>query len=178
MKKMRRRSRLREMMTMKKKFRRQSFQTTGHCCGHSFPSNKRTSRERREECRLGSGAPGEWRYPETSCSRRPNWAMPVQSIGSLQTTSLPCGIPWGSTVLRREATQRRRSAKNAAAVASATSGVEAPSARQKQVKAKRAKEEEEDANEEWWQAGRRRCRRGRQRGYGKERRGCSTSVRQ
>ena len=33
---------------------------------------------------------------------------------------------------------------------------------------KEAKEEEENANEEWWQARRIRCRRGRQRGYGKE----------
>ena len=42
---------------------------------------------------------------------------------------------------------------------------------------KEAKEEEEDANEELWQAGRRRCRRGKQRAYGREGRGCSTSVR-
>ena len=68
--------------------------------------------------------------------------------------------------------------KNAAAVASATGGVPAPSAREKEEKGKEAKEEEEDANEEWWKARRRRCRRGRQRGYRKERRGCSTSVRQ
>ena len=106
-----RRSRLPEMMTMKTKLRRHRFQTEGHCRGHGFPSNKRTSEERGEECRSRSSAPGEHRYPETSCSRRPNWAVPVQSIGSLQTTSLPCGIPWGSMVLRPEGTQRRRSAK-------------------------------------------------------------------
>ena len=108
---MRRRSRLPEMMTMKTKLRRHIFQTERHCCGHGFPSNKRTSEEREEECRFRSGAPGERRYPETSCSRRPNWAVPVQSIGSLQTTSLPCGILWGSIALRPEATQRRRRAR-------------------------------------------------------------------
>ena len=107
----RRRSRLLEMKTMKTKLRRHRFQTEGHCPGHGFPSNKRTSGERGEERRFRSGAPGERRYPETSCSRRPNWAVPVQSIGSLQTTSLPCGIPWGGIVLRPEATQRRRSAR-------------------------------------------------------------------
>ena len=76
--------------------------------------------------------------------------------------------------------------KNAAAVASATGGVPDPSARKKQVKAKRPKKKSKTPTEEWWQAERRRCRRGRQRGcqrgrqkgYGKERRGCSTNVRQ
>ena len=108
---MRRRSCLLEMMTMNTRLRRHRFQTEGHCRGHGLPSNKRTSGERGEECRFRSGAPGKRRYPDTSCSRRPNWAVPVQSIRSLQTTNLPCGIPWGSIVLRPEATQRRRSAK-------------------------------------------------------------------
>ena len=49
---------------------------------------------------------------------------------------------------------------------------------EEETEGKEAKEEEEDTNEEWWQGRRKRFRRGRQRGYGKERRGCSTSVRQ
>ena len=53
-----------------------------------------------------------------------------------------------------------------------------PKCQEEEGGGKEAKEEEEDANEEWCQARRRRCRRGRQRGYEKERRGCSTSVRQ
>ena len=46
----RRRSCLPEMMTMKTKLRRHRFQTEGHCRGHGFLSNKRTSGERGEEC--------------------------------------------------------------------------------------------------------------------------------
>ena len=76
-----------------------------------LPLQQEAQWEREEECQFRSGAPGERRYPETSCSRRPNRAVPPQSIGSLQTTTLPCGILWGSIVLRPEATQRRRSAK-------------------------------------------------------------------
>ena len=94
---MRRRSRLPEMMTMRLKLRRHRFQTEDHTLEHGFPSNERTSGERGEECRLRSGAPGERRYPETSCSRRPNWAVPVQSIGSLlkkvPTRTGPCCTP-------------------------------------------------------------------------------------
>ena len=51
---MRRRSRFPEMMTMKTKLRRHRFQIEGHCRGHGFPSNRRTSGERGGECRFRS----------------------------------------------------------------------------------------------------------------------------
>ena len=83
----------------------------GTAVGMASSPTRRPVGERGEECQFGSGAPGKWRYPETSCSRRPNLAVWVQSIGPLQTTSLLCGIPWGSIVFRPEATQWRRSGK-------------------------------------------------------------------
>ena len=174
---MRRRSRLPEMMTMKTKLRRHRFQTEGHCRGHgSCPTiGPVGSVERSADSEVAPLANRDTqRHPAAEDQTGPCRYNP---FGPCRLQACRVGFRGGvlccGPKLRNGGRVQKRGGSGVHNRWRASSKCQ-----EEESEGKEAKEEVVDANEEWWQARRRRCRRGRQRGYGKERRGCSTRVRQ
>ena len=156
---MRRRSRLPEMMTMKTKHRRHRFRTEGHCRGHGFRSNKRTSGEHGEDCRFRSGAPSRTEIPRVILQQKTKLGRAgiILWVPADYKSAVWHSVGEYCVAARSYATEAE--CQTGAAVASATGGVPAPIARKRRVKAKRlknqrktptksgGKQEEEDAGE-------------------------------